>query len=159
MSKKVLWTIVIVVAVLVVGVGAFLLLGNSEKNIEGTSEEIMAKLYEGIPEENLPMMLGNVELNSENIEFFIGTNEVNYKEALASESMVGSIAHSVVLLRLNDAKEAKVVAEKIKETANPAKWICVQASNVIVKSKGDIVVLIMSSEELAPKLEANFNNL
>ena len=160
MSKKVIWTIVAVVAVLaIVAVAVFFLGGKTGKNVEGTLEELMTKVYEGIPEENLPMMLGNIEVNSENVEGFLGTTEVNYKEAMASESMVGSIAHSVVLVRMNDAKEAAAAVETIKAKVNPRKWICVEASNVVVKNTGDLVILIMSNEELAPKLEDNFDNL
>ena len=160
MSKKIIWTIVAVVAVLAIAAVVLVSMNTSkEKNVEGALEELMTKVYAGIPEENLPMMLGNIPLDSENAESFIGTTEVSYKEAVASESMVGSIAHSVVLVRLNDAKDASAAVEKIKTSVNPRKWICVEASNVIVKSKGDLVILIMSNDELAPKLEANFNNL
>lgn len=159
MSKKVLWTIIAVVAVVAIAVVAVVFLKPAEKNVEGTLEDIMAKVYAGISEENLPMMLGNIPVDSENVEGFLGTTEVSYKEAIASESMVGSIAHSVVLVRMNDAKEAAAAVEKIKASVNPRKWICVEASNVIVKSKGDLVILIMSNETLAPTLEANFDNL
>lgn len=131
---------------------------STEKNVEGTLEEIMTKLYAGIGEDELPMMLGNIEVTKEDIQYYIGTNEVSYKEALVSESEVGSIAHSVVLLRLNDAADAENVVSKVKESADPRKWLCVEAENVIVKSKGDLVVLIMSNE-LAPKLEENFDGL
>ena len=167
MSKKVIWTIVAVVAVLAIAaVAVFFLSGKTVKNVEGTLEELMTKVYANISEDNLPMMLGNIEVNSENVEGFLGTTEVNYKEALASESMVGSIAHSVVLVRMNHAKEAAAAVETIKAKVNPRKWICVEASNVVVKNKGDLVVIIMSDSEmtseneaLAPKLEANFDNL
>ncbi len=159
MSKKVLWTIIAVVAVVAIAVVAVVFLKSVEKNVEGTLEEIMAKVYAGISEENLPMMLGNIPVDSENVEGFLGTTEVNYKEAVASESMVGSIAHSVVLVRMNDAKEAKAAVETIKANVNPRKWICVEASNVAVKSKGDLVILIMSNETLSPTLEYNLDNL
>ena len=159
MSKKVIWTIIAVVAVVAIAVVAVVFLKPVEKNVEGTLEEIMGKVYAGIAEENLPMMLGNIPVDSENVEGFLGTTEVNYKEAVASESMVGSIAHSVVLVRMNDAKEADAAVETIKGSVNPRKWICVEASNVAVKSKGDLVILIMSNETLAPTLEANFDNL
>ena len=159
MSKKVIWTIVAIVAVVAIAVVVVVFLKPVEKNVEGTLEDIMAKVYSGISEENLPMMLGNIPVDSENVEGFLGTTEVNYKEAVASESMVGSIAHSVVLVRMNDAKEADAAVETIKASVNPRKWICVEASNVIVKSKGDLVILIMSNETLAPTLEANFDNL
>ena len=166
MSKKLIWTIVAVVAVVAVAVVAVLFLKpKTEANVEGTLEEIMAKLYAGIPAENLPM-LGQMPVDSENVEMFLGTTEVSFKEALVSEPMIGSIPHSVVLVRLNDAKDADAAVAKIKESVNPRKWICVEASNVVVESKGDLVILIMSdtevtpaAEHLAPKLEANFNNL
>ena len=166
MSKKLIWTIVAVVAVVAVAVVAVVFLKpKTEANVEGTLEEIMAKVYAGIPAENLPM-LGQMPVDSENVEMFLGTTEVSFKEALVSEPMIGSIPHSVVLVRLNDAKDADAAVAKIKASANPRKWICVQASNVVVESKGDLVVLIMSDAEgvpteqhLAPVLEANFNNL
>ena len=165
MSKKVIWTIVAVVAVIAVVVVAVFFLKPTEKNVEGTLEELMAKVYAGIPEESLPM-LGDIPVDSESVEGFLGTTEINYKEALAREPMISSIPHSVVLVRMNDAKEAAAAVEKIKASVNPRKWICVEASNVVVKSKGDLVILIMSDTEmtsadeaLAPKLEANFDNL
>ena len=165
MSKKLIWTIVAVVAVVAVVCAVVFLKPKTEANVEGTLEEIMAKLYAGIPAENLPM-LGQMPVDSESVEYYLGTTEVSFKEALVSEPMMGSIPHSVVLVRLNDAKDADAAVAKIKESANPRKWICVEASNVVVESKGDLVVLIMSDAEstpvdqhLAPKLEANFNNL
>lgn len=165
MSKKLIWTIVAVVAVVAVVCAVVFLKPKTEANVEGTLEEIMAKLYEGIPEENLPM-LGQMPVDAETAEYYLGTADVSFKEALVSEPMIGSIPHSVVLVRLNDAKDADDAVAKIKASANPRKWICVEASNVVVKSKGDLVILIMSDAEgtpteqhLAPVLEANFNNL
>ena len=165
MSKKVIWTIIAVVAVLAIAVVAVVFLKPAEKNVEGTLEELMAKVYEGSPAENLPMLM-DILVDSETVEGFLGTTEVSFKEAVAREPMMSSVPHSVVLVRLNDAKDADAAVEKIKASVNPRKWICVEASNVIVKSKGDLVILIMADtemtsadEEIAPKLEANFDNL
>lgn len=159
MLKKVLIPVAIVAVIALVIVGVVLLKPEKEKNIEGTLEEIMTKLYAGIAEESLPMMLMNMPVTSEDIEYYVGTGDIDLKEALVSESGVGSIAHSVVLVRLNDASKAEETVTKIKENANPRKWLCVEASNVAVKSKGDLVILIMSNETLAPKLETNFDGL
>ena len=183
MSKKlIIVTIIAVVAIAAVVLGVVLLKkdkpaednnngaiveknkGDSTKNVEGTLEEIMSKVYEGIPQENLPALM-DMPVDNENIEGFLGTTEVSFKEAAAREPMMSSVPHSVVLVRLNDYKDASAVVEKIKASVNPRKWICVEASNVIVKSKGDLVILIMadtemtlSDEAIAPKLEANFDN-
>jgi len=159
MSKKILIPVVIIAVIALVIVGVVILKPAKEKNIEGTLEEIMAKVYAGIPEDELPMMLTNMEVESTDIEYYVGTADINCKEVLVSESGVGSIAHSVVLVRLNDAKDADETVTKIKENANPRKWLCVEASNVAVKSKGDLVILIMSNEDLAPRLETNFEGL
>jgi len=140
---------------------AFLISGCGNKNIEGTLPEIMDKLYEGISEDEMPMMTENVEITDEMLQGYFkeGSNvEIKYKEVLASESMVGSMAHTVVLFRLESASDADDVVETIKKNANPRKWICVEAENTYVLSKGDLVVLIMSND-LAPKIKENFENL
>lgn len=129
----------------------------SEKNIEGKLPDIMSKLYEGIAEEEMPMMVENIELNSENFQYYAFA-DVKYKEAIASESMTGSTPHSVVLIRLENKKDATDAVEEIEKKADPRKWICVEAENKYVLSKGDLVVLIMSNE-LAPKIKENFEKL
>jgi len=48
------------------------------KNIEGTLPEIMEKLYAGIPEEEMPMYVENIELDNDTIENFIGTPRDDY---------------------------------------------------------------------------------
>ena len=136
---------------------SFFMTGCASKNVEGSLTDIMEKLYQGIAEDEKPMMLSNIELNSENFTSYAFT-ELEYKEAIASESMTGSIPHSVVLIRLEDASLAKQMVEDIEKNANPRKWICVEAENTYVMSKGDLVVLIMSNE-LAPKIKENFENL
>lgn len=131
-----------------------------DKNIEGSLSDIMTKVYAELPEDKRPMGLTNMEVNAENIEGFLGTSDIEYEEALASESMVGSIAHSVVLVRV--AKDADVEETKkfIKENVNPRKWICVgvEEDQVIVKNKGNLIILIMAAEN-SDKLEAGFDAL
>ena len=135
----------------------FMLTGCTEKNIEGSLSDIMKKLYEGISEEELPMMVDDIELNDENFKYYAFT-DTDYKEALASEAMTGATPHSVVLIRLKDSGEAANVVEDIKKNADPRKWICVEAENVYVLSKGDLVLLVMSND-LAPKIKENFEKL
>ena len=123
MSKKIIWTIVAVVTVVAIAaVAVFFLGGKTEENVEGTLEELMAKVYAGIPEENLPMLM-DMPVDSESVEGFLGTTEVSFKEAVAREPMMSSVPHSVVLVRLNDAKDAPAAVEKIKASANNRKNI------------------------------------
>jgi len=133
---------------------------NKEQNVEGTLEEIMKKVYQELPQDETPMMLQNVEINEENIEYYLGTSNIEYEEALASESATGSIAHSVVLLRTKHNADIEKIKTEIKENVDPRKWICVgvEKEDIIVKSKGDLVILIMTNSG-KEKLEMGFDNL
>ncbi|MBQ2872884.1 MAG: hypothetical protein IJE89_02675 [Bacilli bacterium] len=149
---------------LLVGFVTISLTACGEKNVEGSLEEIMTKVYADLNDDEKPMMLGNIEVNEEmdNVESFIGTKEIEYEEILASESMVGSIAHSVVLVRMKDGADIESAKSKIKETVNPRKWICVgvEKEDVIVKNKGNLIILIMvENETTRNKLEQGFDNL
>lgn len=143
----------------VICVVLFSLTGCKEKQVEGTLEEIMTKVYADISEDERPMMLTNTEITKDNIENYLGTKDIEYKEALASESAVGSIAHSVVLVRMQDGADIEATKKKIKENANPRKWICVEAEKVVVKNKDNLIILIMSSSDTAKKIENSFDNL
>ena len=138
---------------------ALTLTGCGERNVQGSLEEIMDKVYASIPEDQRPMMLMNVEVNKENVEMYLGTSDIEFEEALASESATGSIAHSVVLVRVKDNANVELIKEKIENSINPRKWICVEAEEVEVESKGNLIILIMSSEINAEKIETEFNKL
>lgn len=133
---------------------------NKEKNIDGNLEELMAKVYQELPKEETPMMLQNIDINDENIEYYLGTSDIEYEEAIASESATGSIAHSVVLLRVKQNADIKAIKNKIKENVDPRKWICVgvEKEDIIVKNKGNLIILIMTNSG-KEKLEMGFNNL
>lgn len=142
--------------------GLFLFTGCGNNSVEGTLEDIMTKIYADIPEDQRPMMLGNMEVTSENVEGFLGTTEIEYEEALASESMVGAIAHSVVLVRAKEGADIEAVKTTIKENVNPRKWVCVgvEKDDVIIKNKGDlIIVIIVEDTQTREKLEKGFDEL
>jgi len=133
--------------------------GCGNKNIEGTLEEIMTKVYSTLKEEEKPMMLMNTKITKENIEMYLGTTDIEYEEALASESATGSIAHSVVLIRTKDNANIELIKEKIEDSVNPRKWICVEAEEVEVESNGNLILLVMSNETVADKITTQFENL
>ena len=140
------------------------LTGCEGQNVEGTLEEIMTKVYADIPEDERPM-LGNIDVLKDapdNIKYYIGTEDIEYEEILASEPMMGSIAYSVVLVRMKDGADIESAKQKILDTVDPRKWICVEVpkDDVIVKNKGDLIILIMVKDETTRnKIEKGFDNL
>lgn len=145
---------------------AFLLLltgCNQNSSLASDSlDNIMSKIYKGISEDELPMYLENEKLTKDTIASYIGTSDIKWKEAIASESGVGSIAHSIVLIRMDDNATSKDIIDakkKIEKNVNPAKWICVEAEKVYVESNDKLIVVIMTFEDMADTLKNNFLEL
>ena len=148
--------------ILIMLVVAFAVTGCGSKNIEGSLEDIMTKLYAGIPEDQRPMMLMNTEVTDENVEYFLGSKDIEFEEALASEPGIGSIAHSVVLVRVKDGANVEAIEDKIENSINPRKWVCVgvEKDDVIVESEGNLIALIMIEDETTrEKIEDAFEKL
>ena len=123
------------------------------KNIEGNLNDIIEKVYKDLPEDHTPNGLTNIELNDENIADYIGTKDIKYKEAIARESMIGAIAHSVILIRTEKDADIKEMKETILENVNPRKWVCVgvEKEDVIIKNKGDLLIVIIVEDEVGRK--------
>lgn len=149
------WMLWIVLSFSLVG---FTACKSKEDTVKGDLETIMTKVYASIPEEERPMFLENQTLTKENIEGFIGTSDIDFKEAIASESMTGSIAHSVVLIRMNNTKDVEEAKKKIKENVDPRKWICVGVENVIVENRGDLIIVILDDTH-GEKILNDFKNI
>ena len=133
--------------------------GKNQSNIQEPLSDVMKKLYENISEDEMPL-LETIEVTKENQEYYLGNVSFNYQEALASEPVMSSIAHSVVLIRLKDTKNIENIKKEIKEKVDPNKWICVgvEDKNVIVVSKGNLILLVMD-DEYATQIRDNFLNL
>lgn len=139
-----------------------------EKNVEGELSEIMDNIYTdvfaGLADDEKPnlMNINVLEEAPDNIEYYIGTKEIEYEEIYASEPMMSSIAYSVVLVRMKDGANIEDAKTKIKETVNPRKWMCVEVpeEDVIVKNKGNLIILIMVADETTRNnIEQGFDNL
>ena len=116
-----------------------------QKNVEGTLSEIFTKIYDNSGAEK-PMMISETPLNDDNKAYYLGSDQVTFIEGMASEPMVGSIPHSMVLIRVDGNTNIENTKKLIRENVNPYKWICVgvQEDEVIVDSIGDLIFLVMS---------------
>ena len=65
-----------------------------------------------------------------------------------SESLTGSQAYSLVLLRVKDEADAQAVADAVLENVQMNKWVCVMADKARVATFGDKVLFVMSNTEL-----------
>ena len=118
-----------------------------------TLEGVIEAIYAVNPVE---FMAGNIAIDltdtSEDglwtLKAFTGLDNADLiSEAVASEAMIGSIPYSMVLVRVTDAANAETVADAMKAGIDQRKWICVEADDLMVAGKGDVVMLVMIGSE------------
>ena len=101
----------------------------------------------------------NIAITEENFESFLFIPAIKDAQALASEGLISSVAHSAVLSRVPEGTDAEKVAQDIKAAANPTKWVCVTAEKTTVSVHGNTILLVMSFTDTADAITKNFDSL
>ena len=121
--------------------------------VEGTMEELLNKVVEINPVEfmggTMPIDLTDTsEDGLWAVKYYTGLdNADSITEAAFFEPMMGSIAFSMVAVRVAEGADAKTVAEGMKNGIDTRKWICVEADDLMVAGYGDVVMLIMVASD------------
>jgi len=122
-------------------------------SVAGTMEELLNKTIEQRPVEFMGGVIP-VDLTDSTedglwaIKSYTGLDSAEkITEAAAFEPMMGSMAFSMVMVRLAEGADAKAVAEAMKSGIDTRKWICVEADDLKVAGFGDVVMLIMVNSD------------
>ena len=121
---------------------------------------MMNKLYDGLtPGEDCPMG-GQIEIDGESSAYYVGIENLQCKQALASEAMIGAIAHSLVLIEVEDGTDIAALKAEIRENINPRKWVCVgvERDEVVIENVGNIVFVCIEAN-MADHYRTQFFNV
>lgn len=147
-----------VLLVLFVSLFAFSLVGCGGQDnaviTDPLTDVMQAVVFDQFEADELPMSLTEMEVTEDMAEYYLGVADLDYKEALALEPMMSSVAFSVVLVRMNEGADIGAAVDAINSNVNPAKWICVEAENKSVSAKGDVIMLVMCNEQHDKIVEA-----
>ncbi len=109
-------------------------------------------IYEAYPVELMMMQTSAIDLNDEawlTYNTGLSAEQATLVDAgVKSESMTGSQAYTLVLLRVKDAADAQTIADAMLENMDPAKWVCVMADKERVATFDDKVLFVMTNSEL-----------
>lgn len=109
-------------------------------------------IYEAYPVELMMMQTTAIDLKDETWLTYntgLSAEEAALVDAgVKSESMTGSQAYTLVLLRVKDAADAQTVADTMLEKMDPARWVCVMADKMRVATFDDKVLFVMTDSEL-----------
>lgn len=118
-------------------------------SVEGTTEELLNKVVEEQPVEFMGGVIP-VDLTDTSedglwaVKYYTGLDSADeLTEAAVYEPMMGSIAFSMVMVRVSPEVGTKSVAEAMKNGIDTRKWICVEADELLVAGYADVVMLIM----------------
>lgn len=144
--------------VVLITIISILLCGCGSKNIRNMSlKSILNKSYNGI-KKDIPDT-DTVTINKNNFATYLGNANIKYKEALASEPKMTSVAHLVVIVRLDDNENVQNAKKEIEENINPRRWVCVEAEKTIVETNDNVIILVMSNAKSTEKIVENFKNI
>ena len=131
----------------------------SADELSGSLSDIMAGIYENAD------LTDDFRAGLENFETFeltedmeiaiLGTDAVDYTEAVVSMPMMSSIAYQCVLLRV--AKDnVDTAKQQIKDNTDLNKWVCVSAETMLIESRGDVIFFVMGENDTVYALNAAF---
>ena len=157
---------VVILALVVIFAVVFMNKGNKTnlKPIESAEDlsALIKELYVG-KEQTLPPSVNTTIVDVTDANAVKSTtgleNGDNLQFLAVSEPMISSQAYSLVLAKVKDGVDANEVAKAMSEKINPAKWICVSAEKIYATNSGDVVCLVMSSEEWAKPVYESFKTL
>jgi len=133
----------------------------SEDDLLNLLESIEDKVYEAKNGEMPNMISAPVDLtDADSVKDFTGLeNGENLEFLVVSQPSINAQAYSFVLGKVKEGVDANEIAKQMNEKINPRKWVCVSAEKVYSTSSGDVVCLVMSSEELAKPIYDEFKAL
>ena len=83
----------------------------------------------------------------------------NLEYLVVSEPFMSSQAYSLVIAKVKEGKDANSIAKEMSESVDTRKWICVSAEKLYATSSGDLVFLVMASEDWAKPVYDEFKKL
>ena len=133
--------------------------GDTATELTAEEQEVLDTLQQLVAGAADEIMCDNIIISSDQYPYYLFIDYIEGSIAASSSAMIGSIPHSVVLLKLPEDADVAAVAAEIEENMDPRKWICVEAEATMVKTSGQYVLMVMSSQATVDAISANFDTV
>lgn len=164
MNKKVVAIILIVVIIMAIVIGVRFLKKGDSNNISNvkyeTAEDIKGlidQIYEKTSNEMFGLETREIDINDEMaLKSYTGldTND-GIEKIVVSESMITATAYSLAIVKVDSNANIENIKQTMVDNIDMRRWICVGADVLYATNYGDVIFLIMASEENAkPQYEA-----
>ncbi|HIR51560.1 MAG TPA: hypothetical protein IAA53_09880 [Candidatus Avoscillospira avicola] len=133
--------------------------GDTATELTAEEQEVLDTLQQLVAGAADEIMCDNVIISADQYPYYLFIDYIDGSIAASASAMIGSIAHSVVLLKLPADADVAAVAADIEANLDPRKWICVEAEATLVKTSGQYVLMAMSSQDIVDAISANFDTV
>ena len=163
MNKKSIY--IIIGAILVIGIIAGIVFGMKNKNSKGlkleTAEEMKTmfeKIYSNLGDTLPSLETAEIDVNDASlVTTFTGLKSNKDVEALVvSEPLINAQSYSAVAVKVKNGADIETMKKEMLDNINTHKWICVSAEKVYVTNSGNIIFLVMASENWAKPVYEGF---
>ena len=132
---------------------------DGETTVTPEEQEVLDTLQKLVAGAADDIMCDNTIITADQYPYYLFIDYIDGSIAASASAMIGSIAHSVVLLKLPEDADVAAVAADIEANMDPRKWICVEAEATMVKTSGQYVLMAMSSQATVDAISANFDTV
>ena len=158
MKRKSILICGIVAAVLVV-IGLVIAFGG--KKVESSiktvddAKKMFNTIYDGV---ELPAIDTNeVEATTDNVKAYTGlSSNADIEKLVVSEPLMNAQAYSAVAVIVKDGSDIEKMKQEMLDNINMRKWICVSAEQLYITNNGNVIFLVMASEDRAKPVYENF---
>lgn len=163
MNKKIIYIIIGVIAIVGIIIGfAFDMKNKNSKGLKLETAEEMKTMFEKIYSklgDTLPSLeTAEIDVNDASlVTTFTGLKSNKDVEVLVvSEPLINAQSYSAVAVKVKDGADIETIKKEMLDNIDTNKWICVSAEKVYVTNSGNIIFLVMSSEDWAKPVYEGF---
>lgn len=150
MKKKYIITGIIILVIIII-LGLVFLKPNTSTTLE-TKEDItkmINTLYKNVDVELPALETTTIDItDSYELESYTGlTSSENIEEVVVSAPLMNAIAYNLAVIKVKDNANVETIKQEILDNINMNRWICVSADKLYITNNGNVIFLIMGTDE------------
>ncbi len=134
---------------------------DSKATYDGTMSELIDGIYAIYPVETMLSENTPLDLTDNDLLMYYASCSDGSKlsEAVYSEAMITIDPYIMAAIRAGEGQDVAALAQQILDNCDTRRWICVQAETAQVGVYGDVIVMVMGSNEIADGIMGAFSQV
>lgn len=129
----------------------------SEFNSVDDLKTMVKSIYSDLGDTLPALEFQEINSSTESWKRYTGLSDSsNVEFALVSEPLMNAQAYSLVVLKVKDTSKIEDMKQEMYDGINMSKWICVSAEKLYITNSGDIIFMVMASDDWATPVYNGF---